>query len=384
MNPLRKLTGYRRQRAAVLLVAVGAVASGCGTPPPRTAPDDRIPFTAATVTDRGDGRFTLSWTAPGAGRVKVYTGTAEDRIRTGRAVASGGGRVTTTVRVGGRADRQWFRFVPSRGEPLTLADRSVRLEGAANVRDAGGYRTADGRWVRMGRLYRSGGLQDLTDADRATLRRLGIGPVYDLRTRSEAAADPDRLPEGADYRRLNVLGDGRTIANTVPHSPDEARSLMSGSYRDFVSAGPAPEAYRKMFTSLPGAGDSSVHSTGSTGGGGGAGAPAALYHCTVGKDRTGWASAVLLRALGVPRSTVERDYLASNRYLERFNEQALHEIPEKQHATFEPLMEVKEKYLDLSFDEMDEVYGSLRGYLHKGLGIDDEELGRLRAELLVG
>lgn len=365
----------------MLVLAVGALVPGCartGKAGSTAAPDDRIPFTAATVTDHGGGRFGIRWTAPGAGHVKVYTGGRRDHIRTDEAVAAGAERGEVTVKVRGGAAgavRQWFRLVPERGEPLTVADRAVRLEGAANVRDAGGYRTADGHWVRMGEVYRSGGLEHLTAADRTKLQRLGIGPVYDLRTSDEADAAPDRLPAGADYEHLNVLGDGRTIANTQPRSPRNARSLMLDSYRDFVSGKPAPGAYARMYASLA----SSLAPSPSEGRD-----EAALYHCTAGKDRTGWASAVLLRALGVPRAAVEKDYLASNQYLARFNAQALRTIPDAQEKTYKPLLRVREEYLNASFAEMRRQYGSLDGYLRKGLGIDHDELRRLRAELLVG
>ena len=37
-----------------------------------------------------------------------------------------------------------------------------------------------------------------------------------------------------------------------------------------------------------------------------------LYHCSVGKDRTGWMTAIVLAVLGVPREVVLEDYLLSN------------------------------------------------------------------------
>ncbi|MFI7341737.1 tyrosine-protein phosphatase [Streptomyces sp. NPDC050085] len=84
----------------------------------------------------------------------------------GRTVARGGAQGKVTVRgLPADVDRQWFDLVPERGRGLHLADRLVKLDGAVNFRDAGGYRTAAGHWVKMGEVYRSDALDKLTAAD---------------------------------------------------------------------------------------------------------------------------------------------------------------------------------------------------------------------------
>ncbi|MFF4948326.1 tyrosine-protein phosphatase [Streptomyces chattanoogensis] len=175
-----------RHIAESFVAAVSAV--GATVPLASAAPlaVHGIPFTNATVTQHKDGSFTVSWKAPGVGSVTVY---ADDR-----AVAHGGAAATATVRGLPATDRQWFRLVPDRGDPLTLADRSLHLDGAANFRDVGGYRTVDGRWVKMGVLYRTNDLHTLTDADVAKLQRLGIRTDFDLRIPSKRAKAPDRAP----------------------------------------------------------------------------------------------------------------------------------------------------------------------------------------------
>ena len=66
------------------------------------------------------------------------------------------------------------------------ARRLVPLEGAANFRDLGGYRTADGRSVRWGTLFRSDALSELTPGDVKTVQGLGLRLVCDFRS------DPER------------------------------------------------------------------------------------------------------------------------------------------------------------------------------------------------
>ncbi|MFH8349892.1 tyrosine-protein phosphatase [Streptomyces sp. NPDC018045] len=314
-----------------------------------------IPFHDATVTRQKDGSFAVSWKAPGVRSVTVHAG--------GRAVARGGAEATVTVRGLPAADRQWFRLVPDRGDPLTLADRSLHLEGAANFRDAGGYRTADGRWVKMGVLYRANSLNALTDADLAKLQRLGIRTDFDLRTPSERAKAPDRVPAGARYVVANVLG-GET-SGELPATPEKAVQTMLDGYRAVVSQPAAGTAYRSLFGY---AADSGAHGL--------------AYHCESGKDRTGWAAAALLTALGVDRDTVLRDYLASNEYLAASNAAKLAGQPPEVAARLKPVLDTRAEYLNAAFDEVSTRFGSFDAYLRDGLGLSERDLERLRETLL--
>jgi protein-tyrosine phosphatase len=335
--------------------------------PAAAAPAHRaIPFTAATVTEQADGSFSLTWTAPGTRHVTVYAGQDQDGIEHGHPVARSGGSATVTVSGLGAADRWWFQLVPDHGAPLTVADRSLHLASAPNFRDAGGYRTEDGHWVRMGVAYRSGDLSRLTDADLAKLHRLGLTEVYDLRTPGEQKAAPDRLPAGATEVSANVLGAADTGAFNVT-TPAAAEQAMIQAERTMVATDPAKQAYHQVLNALVERDDQGV-----------------LYHCTAGKDRTGWASAVLLTALGVPRETVEADYLASNTYRAAENAATLAKLPPAYQAVYKPLLDVRPEYLNAGFDEVAKDYGTFDAYLKQGLGLDKHDLRDLRSQLLVG
>ncbi|WP_371479900.1 tyrosine-protein phosphatase [Kitasatospora sp. NBC_00315] len=325
-----------------------------------------IPFTAANVVQQADGGFTLTWTAPGARGVTVYAGTDQEDIRHRKPVARGAGSATVTVSGLAAADRWFFELVPDRGESLIVADRSLHLASAPNFRDAGGYRTADGRWVRMGVVYRSGDLSRLTDQDLAKLRRLGLTEVFDLRTPGEQKAAPDRVPAGATTVDANVLGAADTGAFDVT-GPEAAVRAMTDAERTMVSADSARAAYRSVLVALVERNDEGV-----------------LYHCTAGKDRTGWASAALLTALGVPRDTVEADYLASNTYRAAENAATLAQLPPAYQAVYKPLLEVRPEYLEAGFDEVRQKFGSFDAYLKSGLGLDQRDQRDLRSRLLVG
>lgn len=312
-------------------------------------------FTAATVTQAADGSYTVAWQAPDAGNVTVTAVTDASGGGTARAVGSGGASGTLTASGLPSAARWYFRLVPANGAPLVVADRSLHLAHARNLRDVGGYRTADGHWVRMGVFYRSNKLSDLDRADLDTLAADKVKLVVDLRNIQERLSSPDKTPSGASYKVADLID----ITKGLPSGPDLTLALLLAlpkllsstqdaeqnlGYRLMVNAPSARAAYHDLLTSLaaqPGS---------------------ALFHCTAGKDRTGWGAAILLTLLGVDRTTIYNDYLASNTYYGSDS--------------------VRANWLDAAFAEVDRSFGSFDGYVHQGLGLSDATIAALKSRLL--
>lgn len=332
-----------------------------------------IPFTSAAASADG----TISWAAPGAGRVTVYAGT--DPSVSDRTKPVGQGDAAGSIRVSDLAPRKrwFFALVPDRGAPLVIADRGLHLKTIPNLRDIGGYRTTDGRWVKMGMLYRSDQLDRLSDSDLGAMGGLGLTLVADLRTASERSHEPDRVPAGAEHLVLDVVadskgsvgGDMRQAMATI--AAGKGAEMLIEANRDFVSLNSARSAYHTLLGRI-----------------GAEGAGPTLYHCTAGKDRTGWASAVILTLLGVPRETVMADYLASNDYLRAKNEATmamLGALPTPiARENLEPVLTVRAAYIEAAFAEVDARYGSFDRYVREGLGFDDAAVERFRATLLTG
>lgn len=186
----------------------------------------------------------------------------------------------------------------------------IPLASLPNLRDIGGYPVTDGGRVRTGVLYRSVALDKLVPHDAAELERRGIRTVFDLRTKAERAAEPDRLPGGAAEVVCDVLADSVDAAPAemlalIKDTALAARALDGGeavrlfhdAYRRIVSSDSALRAYRRFFTVI--AAVEQDH--------------AALFHCTTGKDRTGWAAAATLLLLGVDEQHVFHDHELTNR-----------------------------------------------------------------------
>ena len=330
----------------------------------------RVPFDAATVASEDGRAFLISWHADRERTVQIFAGTDPRHIGFDRLVGQGTGAGQLSIANLPESPRWYFALVPDRGAPLVVADRSLHLSTAANFRDAGGYRTADGHWVRSGLIYRSNGLEHLTDGELEEIEHLGIKLVCDLRTAEEAARGPDRLPAGVAAESADVLADDADLIHAMftgsgpPGGAAESKqALLLRIYRDFVRLPSAQRAYERLFerladrTSLP-----------------------TVFHCTAGKDRTGWAQAVLLTILGVPRSTIVADYKLTNEYLRG---DALSSV-RRSMAASAPISSADPAALDAAFDEVTRDYGSFENYLHSALHLDDATLAAIRSNFLIG
>jgi len=330
-----------------------------------------IPFTAAQVTSPDNKVFTISWRAPGVRRVRIFAGTDSEHVGDAHLVARGGGDGAAVVTDLGPAIRWYFRLVPDRGEPLVIADRSLHLTTAGNFRDAGGYRTLDGKWVRMGVAYRSNGLEHLSADETQTVADLRLKLILDLRTDEERQKGPDKVTDVPDVQ-ANVLGDDAAWLHDLTTNPASALVRQKASqphqiYRDFVDLDSARRAYGLVLRRLADSANAPV-----------------VFHCTAGKDRSGWADAVLLTILGVPRATVFEDYELTNVYLQGAALASVRSQFAPSSAPAQHRLMADPADLQAAFDEVNRRYGSFDHYLHAGLGLTDRDIRNIRGAFLIG
>jgi protein-tyrosine phosphatase len=237
--------------------------------------------------------------------------------------------------------------------------RHFNLAGASNFRDLGGYPGKDGRAVRWRQIFRSNHLGHLTEADIGVLRSLGLKRAFDLRGAEERAAAVcafeaiavHSLPiEPTVVAELQALLDAGS-----PLSSAEAADAMRNSYRSYVRQN--TPRFRALFTHLL---EDHVP---------------LVIHCTAGKDRTGFASALILHALGVPDDLIAQDYLLTNRYYRRDPSTGT-DLPEEVRLV---LTSVEASFLAASFDVIRADYGDLQGYFREGLGVGPRERAGLEA-----
>lgn len=220
---------------------------------------------------------------------------------------------------------------PEGGKAIASTE-TVRLEGAPNFRDAAGTGlgiAVAGGYMRRGLLYRSDRLSDLSAMDSAILQDLGVTKVIDLRRPHVAEKSPDPSLPGVSYKLVDVFGP----------------SVDESYYVSFVKTDYRRAQIRAVIKAVAAADEPM------------------LLHCTHGKDRTGWIVAMIQLALGAKEASVVEQWLLSNTYLDR---NAL-----KRSSMAAGLSEVRQRY------------GSIEGYLTKGLRLSSSTRRALRQRFVV-
>lgn len=247
------------------------------------------------------------------------------------------------------------------------------LETLSNFRDlAGDGYTGEYGALNTGVFFRANAPTETNEADLATLSELGITRSYDLRSQDEIdnefVGGQAVLPDETEYVHVPI-----DFANIVEmaleiESPDQAREYMESTNQGFVTDAQTREQFGAVLTGLAENDDPQ------------------LFHCTSGKDRTGWTSYLLLSIAGIDESTIMDDYLLSNTNLAQDNERTLQMIsgalsPEAA-ENLHPLLIVEPEYLRAGIDQLNDDYDDVEGYLTDGLGLSEQTVDALRDKLV--
>lgn len=242
--------------------------------------------------------------------------------------------------------------------------RHLSLAGASNFRDLGGYPARNGRIVRWRQIFRSNHLGHLTDDDIAVVRGLGVRSAFDFRGAEERQAALCLMNDVTVHSlpvEPTVVAALRAIAASGTQlSAEHAVEVMRDSYRKYVQQN--TPRFRALFAHL-------LEER----------APLVI-HCTAGKDRTGFACALILHTLGVSDDVIAEDYLLTNRYYRRDPNNGS-ELPDDVKNV---LGTVQASFLGAAFEAIDADYGDLETYLRDGLGLGPAERASLEARYLQG
>ncbi len=253
--------------------------------------------------------------------------------------------------------------------------RILRFEGAVNLRDFGGYATQDGGRVAAGRLFRCGTLADLTEVGRRAFAELDVKLICDLRRADEKAAEPTPDLVDAPGRLEIPIDPGSAVAmrerlNEGGLTLAERIDFMVGINRDL--AGRHAQDYARMFERLLELEDGAF-----------------LVHCSAGKDRTGFACALILHALGVSEATVLEDYLLTNEALDyegyvlkRIRSRLWTDLEADRESTM-ALFGVRPEYLRAAYDAIAAEFEGVEHYIEQAIGLDDAARRRLRSRYVV-
>ena len=240
---------------------------------------------------------------------------------------------------------------------MNMPIRRLELLGSTNFRDLGGYVGRDGRPVRWRRLFRSDHLGELTAQDVRALSELGLARVCDFRGAQERVAHPCQMP-GVTVHALSieptvVQGMQSLLAAGKTLTPQATVELMEQTYRDFVLDN-SPR-FAELFDHL-------LHDD-----------TPLVFHCTAGKDRTGFAAALILSALGVPRTVVMQDYLLTNDFYRQ--PKAVSALASQE--VLDVLWKVQAGFLEAALQVVEADHGGVDAYLDKSIGLGSAQRKRL-------
>jgi len=247
-----------------------------------------------------------------------------------------------------------------------MPDRHVKLKGASNFRDLGGYETVDGKKLKRGLIYRSDNLSYLSEEDIKKINEIGIKTVCDFRSDIELDELPSpfsekTLPElkhipiktlgTKDLRELSIREDvtSEEMAKEMQHHYVLYVHQHKKKYRDFINL--------VAFGEIP-----------------------LVFHCFAGKDRTGFGALLYLGLLGVKKEIIIDDYLLTNKFFKGpiVNEDWRDTSSER----LKPLFEARVDYINAAFSEIYSSYNSIEDFVIKELEINSKTLDLLKSRIL--
>ncbi len=243
------------------------------------------------------------------------------------------------------------------------ASRVVKLDGSLNLRDIGGYATAEGRTTRWGRFFRSDSLHQLTNDDQAKLLALGISTIIDLRRPDEVERDPNLMAAQPTVHYFNLPILEAAVSSPTDHPLRNVTSLdqVYIGMLDFYQT-----RLKAVFDQITASADAPI-----------------LVHCTAGKDRTGIVIALLLDLVQVPTQTIIDDYALTEQLiaplLETLRQRAiLTGLDLDRHAR---MLECRPELMQTTLAHLHTVYGGAESYLRL-IGLQGDQIAALKASLL--
>ncbi len=352
--------------AVIGIMAIVLLFHGCSINPSATSPENTLNEEINAVRDE-DGNYTLH--LPLLGAWKVYQGPSPEKIDWANPLETK--EESVFFRHNADRSRQFFAVESSSGDTTIVSERQIPTDDQPNFRDLGGLPTKDGRYVKWGTLYRSGHLGDLEKDDLRYFSKLGINTIVDLRNDLEVAKDPDRYPSGVHYVQNSLSDkDGKAYSRLKQmvmregYRRAKAKQLFVDVMKAFADtlATDAKPVFDLLLSDKEG------------------GNAPLLYHCTGGKDRTGYVTAMILLALDVDRKVILDDYLMSNYYRRDLNIRNMKRarLIGLDAETLEYALLVRKEYLDAVFQVIDEKYGGNSKYLEAKFGLTEEKRNELK------
>lgn len=258
---------------------------------------------------------------------------------------------------------------------------TLETDSVFNTRDLGGFRTEDGQHILPYQLLRSGELYHLSENDSQLLtQEYKLGTVVDFRTETEKAAKPDMEMEQVLYIDNPIL-EADTLGITQEKAPMDMIHLleeinpetyMIGLYQKMVMERESQNQFAKFLQYVVNQPeDKSI-----------------LWHCSLGKDRVGVATMLVLSALGIPKGTIIDDYMNTNTCLKQEQDYLVRMLSSKKVSDkvidkLQVLYSAREAFIQSAYSTMLSEYGTMERYLRRAVCLSAGNVKKLKNRYLV-
>lgn len=252
-------------------------------------------------------------------------------------------------------------------EETQLGKRLIKLENSINIRDIGGYTGIDGRKIKWRKVIRSEELAHLSDKDVSYFAALRLKHVFDFRNKSKAERQVDRLPKTAEYHLLPIFsGSDMKLHHKDFTQPGAVDEFMRQIYK--TQTEDRAQCFAEVLKYLTEASEYPL-----------------LYHCTNGKDRTGFMTYLILSILGVNEDVILSDYSLTNLTFDESYNLLGNIMSEELGIENYHLWEfygVKPDWLKISMDYVNTNFGNVETYLMEKTDLREKDFKKIRDNLL--
>ncbi|GHT12169.1 tyrosine phosphatase [Bacteroidia bacterium] len=266
-------------------------------------------------------------------------------------------------------NRSYFCLVFDKKYSVITAERYIPMQGLRNFRDLGGYYNSKNEQTQWGKLYRSGSLAEATLLDMKMLDNLGIKTIIDFRTNNEKFMQPYKylapqiinIPLRLSRPNIffdKILSGEMKKGDVLIALQDVMASLLYDN----------PDYFIDMFDILLDKNNYPI-----------------VMNCSMGKERTGIASALILTALGIDWDQIVYDYLLSNDLIDYnsmlYNMEMYEDEPDIQ-ETMTTMLRAHREDITWSFEKIAKEYGSIDKYLEQELELTPQKREKLKEIML--
>lgn len=332
---------------------------------------DKAPDIRTLCLRDGIGNYVIKWeTEPHInGVMKLYVSDNPESFNMSNPVMySNIDKGITTFITNNNITRKYFLLAFNDKYYQTVGSRSVSMDGVQNLRDIGGYLTPNkNKATRWGKVFRSGQLGVLSNLDTMRLNNLGIKTIIDLRGEDEVAATPEKYGNAKLISIPIPLQKKDILSKRIEEGrirKGDAMLYMQDTYLRYVNHD--NEQFGKALKVFLDKDNYPI-----------------LINCSMGKDRTGFLTAMLLAAVGIPEETIKKDYVSSNNYINISHLAYMaRNLSQDSQEAITVLVTVNEGLMDLVFNQIKKEYGSTDKFLSKGLDLSEKERDTLKDILL--